>query len=288
MSTRRRIQLAVLTLAAFGISWGVAWYVVRDRVQQSHEYLLTADRVDLTPLPPWIHSDIKTEVLGSASLDGPLSILDPNLTQRLHDAFPLHPWVQRVVRVTKQYPARVKVELQYRRPVCMVEVPGGLFAVDAESVLLPSGDFSPNEASRYPRLSQVPTIPLGQVGTHWGDPRVAGGSRLAALLLETWNHLRLARIVPSPQPLDEAGEVFSYELQTLQGTKIIWGRPPGADPAGEPAPESKLARLQQLADQHGSLDSAGAIDLRMPGTWQSSTRTAQKPEPAPQAPGSRP
>ena len=278
MSTRRRIQLAVLTLAAFGLSWAVAWYVVRDRVQQSDEYLLTADRVDLTPLPPWIHSDIKTEVLGSASLDGPLSILDPQLAQRLHDAFPLHPWVDRVIRVSKQYPARVKVELVYRRPVCMVEVPGGLFAVDAASVLLPSGDFSPNEASRYPRLAGVPTIPLGQVGTPWGDPRVAGGSQLAALLLEGWNQLRLARIVPSPHPLDEAGEVFSYELQTLHGTTIIWGRPPGVEPASEPTPDAKLAQLKQLAVQHGSLDSAGPVDLRSPGTWRSAVRTASKPE----------
>lgn len=278
MSTRRRIQLAVLTLAAFGLSWAVAWYVVRDRVKQSDEYLLTADRVELSPLPPWIHSDIKTEVLGSASLDGPLSILDPQLTQRLHDAFPLHPWVESVVRVSKQYPARVKVELVYRRPVCMVEVPGGLYAVDAASVLLPSGDFSPNEASRYPRLSGVNTIPIGQVGTPWGDPRVLGGSRLAAALIETWNQLRLARIVPSPHPLDEAGEVFSYELQTLQGTSIIWGRPPGVDPAGEPAPETKLNQLKQLAFQHGSLDSAGPVDLRAPGTWRSAVRTARKPE----------
>jgi len=278
MSTRRRIQLAVLTLAAFGLSWAVAWYVVRDRVKQGDEYLLTADRVDLSPLPPWIHSDIKTEVLGSASLDGPLSILDPQLTQRLHDAFPLHPWVESVVRVSKQYPARVKVELVYRRPVCMVEVPGGLYAVDAASVLLPSGDFSPNEASRYPRLSGVHTIPIGQVGTPWGDPRVLGGSRLAATLLETWNQLRLARIVPSPQPLDEAGEVFSYELQTLQGTSIIWGRPPGVNPGGEPTPETKLNQLKQLAFQHGSLDSAGPVDLRAPGTWRSAVRTASKPE----------
>lgn len=278
MSTRRRIQLAVLTLATFGLSWAVAWYVVRDRVKQSDEYLLTADRVELSPLPPWIHSDIKTEVLGSASLDGPLSILDPQLTQRLHDAFPLHPWVESVVRVSKQYPARVKVELVYRRPVCMVEVPGGLYAVDAASVLLPSGDFSPNEASRYPRLSGVNTIPIGQVGTPWGDPRVLGGSRLAAALIETWNQLRLARIVPSPHPLDEAGEVFSYELQTLQGTSIIWGRPPGVDPAGEPTPETKLNQLKQLAFQHGSLDSAGPVDLRAPGTWRSAVRTARKPE----------
>ena len=140
MSTRRRIQLAVLTLAAFGLCWAVAWYVVRDRVHQSDEYLLTADRVDLTPLPPWIHSDIKTEVLGSASLDGPLSILDPQLTQRLHDAFPLHPWVEQVIKVSKQYPARVKVELVYRRPVCMVEVPGGLFAV---SDIVVQGEMDP-------------------------------------------------------------------------------------------------------------------------------------------------
>ncbi len=276
MTSKRRIQLAILTLAAFGLAWAVTWYMVRDHVQQGAEYFLTAERLEVTPPPPWIRSDIKGEVLRSVSLDRPLSILDEDLNRRIHDAFPLHPWVASVGRVTKEYPAKVKVELIYRRPVCMVEVPGGLFAVDAEGVLLPSADFLPHEAQRYPRLAQVNSVPLGQVGMPWGDPRVAGGSRLAAFLIEHWGELRLAQIVPSSQALDEAGEVFHFDLFTLEGTRIRWGRPPGVSPEGESPVEEKIARLKDIATRHGSLDSAGQkeIDLRPIGDWRSAPHTA--------------
>lgn len=276
MTRRRRIQLAVLTLAGFGIAWGVTWYTVRDRVKQHEAYFVTAERLDLTPAPPWIHTDIKAEVLRSVSLDRPLSILDDDLTQRIHDAFPLHPWVASVTRVSKEYPARVKVELTYRRPVCMVEVPGGLFAVDAESVLLPSADFSPNEARRYPRLAKVNSVPLGQVGMPWGDPRVAGGSRLAAELIDVWSDLRLAQIVPSAAAADPNGEVFLYDIYTLEGTRIVWGHAPGVAAEGELSVQDKLVRLKEYVAKNGSLDAVGQkeIDLRPTTSWRATPHTA--------------
>ena len=40
----------------------------------------------------------------------PLSILDDDLTGRIAAAFALHPWVAKVVRVTKHHPAGVDVE----------------------------------------------------------------------------------------------------------------------------------------------------------------------------------
>jgi hypothetical protein len=283
-ATKRTFVRGTLMVLLFALAWGIIWWLVRPQAQRSADYVLTPDNVVVTPYPPWIHSDVKAEVLRDASLDGPLSLLDPHLARRFYDAFPLHPWVQRVLRVEKRYPATVHVELQYRKPVCMVEVPGGLYAVDRDSVLLPSGDFSPNEAARYPRLSGITTIPAGQVGTPWEDPRVLGGCRLAELLAEQWGPLHLERIVPSTRPVknDERRD-YSYEIYTRGGKRIVWGLPPNASPAGEPEAAEKLRRLQALAAQHGSLDAAEPrdIDLRVADSPPGQPSTAGAPAPAP-------
>ncbi len=278
--TRRTVARATLIVLAFALLWAVVWLLVRPHALRSPDYVLTPDNVVVTPYPPWIHSDVKAEVLRDASLDGPLSLLDPNLAKRFYDAFPLHPWVLRVRRVVKEYPATVRVELEYRKPVCMVEVPGGLYALDRDSVLLPSGDFRSDDASRYPRLSGITTIPAGPVGTPWEDPRVLGGCRLAELLAEVWGPLHLERIVPSTRPVrrDESRE-FAYEVLTRGGTRILWGLPPGSSPADEPPAEEKLRRLRALAAQHGSLDALGPrdIDLRSAESPLVQPRTAGAP-----------
>jgi hypothetical protein len=269
--------LAVLFRLTFGLLWGplgatallatalvggwyLAWNFVGPGVLQSSRYILRQENLEISPPPEWIHTDVRAEVFRSLSFEGPLSIMDDGLTQRINDAFMLHPWVAHVHRVTKHHPSRVTVELDYRRPVCMVEVPGGLLPVDGEGAWLRSEDFSPVEASRYPRLTGVNLMPVGSVGTRWGDSRVVGGAEIAAALSPAWSELRLARIESSVRP--ESGEHFSYDLFTRAGTRILWGLPPGADVAGLVPAQEKVTRLRQFAAERGSLDGPHQLDLR--------------------------
>ena len=79
----------------------------------------------------------------------------------------------------------------------MVVVPGpALLPVDGDGVLLPTADFSPQEAQHYPRIAEIKTSALGPVGTRWGDTHVTGGARIAAALLNDWESLKLFQIVP--------------------------------------------------------------------------------------------
>jgi hypothetical protein len=261
----RTAVLVVLLVAAFAAGSVLLWGEVGPRVLASQEYLVGPQQVELSPPPRWIHSDIKAEVFRDASLDGPLSIMDDDLVDRIRAAFALHPWVARVVRVAKHHPARVEVEVEYRRPVLMVEVPGGLLPVDARGVLLPVGDFSPVEAARYPRLVGADTSPLGTVGQAWGDARVVGAAEIAGVLGAEWDELKLARIASLPAPIGIAKHEPCYVLMTRAGTRIVWGRAPGADPLGEPTAAQKAALLRHYASEHGSLDeaqAAGGLDLR--------------------------
>ena len=124
--------------------------------------------------------------------------MDDDLVERVAKAFAGHPWVAKVLSVAKRYPASVKVELAYRKPVCMVVVPGGLVPVDEGGILLPrgEGDFSPLEATRYPRLEGIDHMPAAPVGSRWTDAKVIGGAEIAAAIGPAWGGLGLRLIVP--------------------------------------------------------------------------------------------
>ena len=157
-------------------------------------------------------------------------------------------------KVRKRPPAQVEVDLVYRRPVCMVDQPGGPAPVDIEGVLLPSDDFSPIEKKSYPRLSGVDTGPVGPAGQRWGDGRVVGGAEIAAALADAWQRLRLERIVASPRAAASAVVEPTFQLVTRRGTRILWGLAPGSKAAGEIPAAEKVARLLQYLADHGTLE----------------------------------
>jgi hypothetical protein len=239
----------------------LAWTHVAPHLLAGSEFKLDPRQIDITPIPPWIHTDIRGEVVRDGSLDGQVSLLDDQLAERIYKAFALHPWVAKVVRVTMGNP--VKVELVYRKPVCMVEVPGGLYPIDDEAVLLPSRDFSPIEARKYPRLSGIQTVTEGPVGTRWQDVRVIGAAQLAAVLVEDWEMLGLHRIAPSvaSSQLSAAGDV-QFEIFSRKGSRVIWGVAPHVYHPGEPTAAEKLARLKKYVADRGSLEGTkGPQDL---------------------------
>ncbi len=250
----RRGTVSVCLAGMFGAGWYGAWQVVGARALASPAYHLSAGQVEVTPPPEWVHADLVAEALRNAGLDGDHSLFDDDLTARLHAAFAVHPWVAEVGRVRKHHPARVSVELTYRVPVCMVEVPGGLLAVDAGGVLLPSRDFTPVEAARYPRLAGIQTIPVGPPGTCWGDPQVVGAAKIAAVLKPHWQELGLERIAPCPLVDIQFGSDPTYELVTRGSTRIQWGRSPESESPGELSPAEKTARLRAYLRANGSFD----------------------------------
>lgn len=261
----RRVVLVGLLLGAFLGGWYFVWLKVRDQVLSSDAYLLTPGDVKITPLPDWIRTDVRGQVLRDASLEGPLSIMDDDLTGRIASAFSLHPWVAKVQRVTKRHPAGVEVELVYRRPVCMVEVAADLQPVDVAGVLLPRDDFSQVEAARYPRLAGIDTAPLGPIGTRWGDGRVVDAAEIAAAFGSTWQQLKLDRISPAADSPAAYAATTTYELFTRSGTRILWGHGPASKLPSELPAIDKVARLKQYAAENGSLEGPGGpqvLDVR--------------------------
>ena len=248
-----RAALVLVAIAFVIIGSRGLWKLVRSHVETRPEYQAAADNIEITPLPSWIHSDVKSEVIRDAGLPVAMSILDERTIDRLKQAFSLHPWVAHVEGIDRSYPAHFKVDLTYRRPVAMVEVRGGLLPVDANAILLPTGDFSSAEAENYLRVSGSTSSPLGPVGTAWGDPTIEAAAKLADLLQPASNDWLLQRIRIqsqiagqwSPNPRSEIG----HSLRN--GTHL--GQRAGTETPPEPKADEKVARLRQLSQQ-GSLD----------------------------------
>lgn len=278
----RAFALILLIAAVTVAGWFVVWQDVNQHVFDSDDYWLRRGDIQMTPLPRWIHSDVRAQVLRNASLDEPLSIMEPGLSQKIAEAFAMHPWVAHVDEVRIGYPAKADVALKYRKPVLMVEVAGGLLPTDRDGVLLPSGDFSPVEAARYPRLVGFETYPLGPVGTPWGDNRVTAAAEIVDCLGDEWHGLKLDRIAPADTraaPLGRSNPT-AFELITRGGTRVLWGRAPSQAPPGSPSAAEKVARLVQYVERYGSLEGPQGpqqIDLTGPDRLRITRRESAEP-----------
>ena len=258
----RTLTLVMLLVTGFtGGAWAV-WRHVEKHVEGSPDYLVRIEQIAITPPPEWVRGNVRAEAFhNAASPDRPLSLLDDNLTERIHIAFMLHPWVAKAT-VAKSAGARIRVDIEYRRPACMVEVASGqaveLLPVDSQGVWLPGEDFSPKQKEGYPCLAGIDRRPIQPVGHAWGDARVTDGASIAVALQPVWQQLKLYRIQCLPQA---AGARPMFELYTRAGTKVIWGSA-GGSLLHEPGNEEKVARLQQYAAAHGGLDGALPLDVR--------------------------
>ena len=211
------------------------------------EYRVGVDQVTITPPPRWIPSDLVREVFDSGGFPEPLSLLDPDLNATLAEAFQRHPWVAEVRAVRKSFPARVLLDLDYRRPVAMVQVPEGVYPVDLDGTLLPPADFSAEMAREYPLVLGVRTTPRRGLGVDWGDPMVHSAAKLAATLAPKWKSLKLEAIV-CPRTLDEPFLLIS------QGSRILWGHPPEVDDPAEPTTSQKIGRLEKYVADCGAFN----------------------------------
>lgn len=268
--SRSHLHVGLALAAIAGIGWGlqVAWQYVEPTIINREPYLLTAERITMTPQPEWIGSDIRNEVIRNASLSDRLSILDEAFMNVIQDAFVLHPWIASVDKITKQYPAGVQVDVTFRKPMAVVEMAAEdgmlLVPLDENAVVLPIADV-PEIRKRYmPRIQNIVDRP--PVGQKWDNPRVTGAVDLAVQLTESWEKLFLVDILPSTRPeiLDQH-RFYVYDLMTRGGTRVVWGAAPGMSPPGEADFATKLERLKQCVTEHGPLDtvqSPAIVDVR--------------------------
>lgn len=236
----------------------VAWEQLGEAVVRDEDSLLTADRIEVIGIPPWITTDLKWQALRNASLDMPLPLDAPDLERRLARAFDMHPWVSQVEHVDTSHPAAAVIRVICREPVAMVRVEGGLLAVDRETILLPSDDFTAESAAKYPVVDGVSTSPRGPVGSPWGDPTVSEAVSLITTLKPEADTFGLVECRPVSK---ESGVGNWWELVGSDQIVVLFGSAPGKASPGEPSAAHKIARFGELARRHALGERIGNTDL---------------------------
>ena len=240
------------------------------RLKHRREYVVKMDDIRITQPPAHVPADFVSRVFFRAQLPGELSLLDDATLLKVADAFIADPWVSDIRRVKKDYPSFIQLDIVYRQPAAMVRIGDGLYPIDEEGVLLPSRDFTRDEALQFPIISNVRSVPSGTDGMPWGDPGVVGAARLARAFNNTdqpgeptWSRFDLAEIrVPRRQAADESMDDMVFELVTHGGSRIVWGRAPGIAHPAELTVEQKIARLDSYIASYGSFeDRNGACEL---------------------------
>lgn len=248
-------------------------------------YRLTVDRIVVNEPPRWIPEDFVAEVAARAGITPAASLLEDSTVSRLAKAFREHPWVADVIRVRPVHTSGLpgmEVELRYREPVAMVQVDKGMYPVDVNGILLPTSGFTVEDAKRYPLIENIRSAPQGRAGAAWGDPAVTSAARLAGELSPHWKKLTLAAIhvVEKPAANSMSGDRV-FQLRTLGGSRIIWGRAPGSKHPGELTAEQKIGRLEKYLADFGGFDGphgAYEIDIRH---WQEISRQPLSSRPQP-------
>lgn len=288
----RQVVIGVaMILAPVALAY-YAWDRWGPQILEHGDYALRTDRLQITDPPYWVRADVAGEVARDGALEG-LSLLDPQLTVKVFQAFAAHSWVENVSRVSKHPPGRaasVVVEMTYRKPVAMVEVElngvPGLLPIDAQAILLPPQDFLPSPhdpqvdpTREYLRIAVPHAVPSGTVGTPWGQTEVHEAAHIAAVFQDAWKQCGLYRIQLVPLGSEDSTQIVpTFELQSRSGAAVIWGRAPDLRSESETKTAvAKVASVLKYVQQHGSLETAPPetiLDVRVP---HSGTRTAQQP-----------
>ena len=258
---RPKLMLVVaLAGAAFVLAPAASKYV--PDLSERSEYRLRTAEIIIPDAPRWIPHNLVEQVIRKAELPDEVSVLEPDLGQRVAAAFEQHAWVTKPVRVEISVPARIKVSFEYREPVAMVQISDGYYPIDFDGVLLPPRDFPPSELDHYPHISGMGTTPLNGVGSSWGDARVIGAARLAAVLAPYWEEWELKTIhVPERLEASQKYEDLEFSVTTLGGSRILWGRPPGHGHPLEITEEQKIGRLQDFLERSKAFDGPWEVNI---------------------------
>ena len=254
--------LLLMALTIFGVVMSSRINAFLPDLAKRAEYQITIENIRVASQPHWIPHDLVQQAARSYGLPAKMSVLDDNVTEEIGKAFLYHPWVTGV-QVRIDGPQQVTVEPTYRVPVAMVRMrSGGMYPIDADGVLLPPADFRQADTWRYPVIQGVRSTPQGPAGTEWGDICVSTGASLANALLEHaddgqpyWRKLHLKAIIaPKRTAANMTADDLMFELATLDGSRIVWGRAPGTKYPGEVDTAKKLSRLEVYLERFENFD----------------------------------
>ncbi len=247
------------------------WKFIPD-LSENKEYQIPSSSIEFTNPPEWIPEEFLDQVIKQGNLPENISLLNGEIVKEVALAFRKHPWIKNVRRVRKKT-GTITVEVEYRKPVALVQLKDGYYPIDSTGILLPPADFTMKDTQNFPVIQGISSVPQGPAGLPWGDKLVSFSASLAHVILPDWKdfHFKTIRIPKQKKPLEKLDDL-QFELITQNGSRILWGRGPLSNHPGELPVAKKIERLKDYQHDHGSFDDSRVsyiIDIRH---WQSITR----------------
>lgn len=276
------LMFAVVPLLVLGyLGW---FYYGADHLDLAL-YSLRQENLVVTQQPEWIKSPVVEEVFENGGLKR-ISLLDPNATATIAQAFETHNWVKSTTRVTKSVGGKVEVDLIFRKPAAMVyyspqtnqanaapsspnsQLPAGaqpqrgFYPVDADGIILPKQDFQADDIWHYFQLFAEGARPAGDIGMAFGDARISEALKLCLYLNDVREPLQLQEIWVHHDTNSAGPSPWIMTIVSRDKHQMLWGHAPELEAIGEQAAESKKSRLAAWLNMARAGSEPQQIDLR--------------------------
>ncbi len=222
------------------------------------------DRIELADAPPWMSPAVRQTLTGLIAQQIDANPFGHNSLKQAVFVLSTNPWVERVNKLERVHPGRLRVYAQYRQPIAVVEGRDGYHLVDHQATRLPGRYLKQQVAHlRLPVIVGVSFAPP-HPGQRWRGRDLQAALGLAQTLSD---QPYLGQI----QSIDASDRDTRNRIRLLLHTDrglVRWGLPPGQEQGLEPAAEIKKQRLALVYRQRGAIDAGGkVVDLFGPAVF---------------------
>jgi len=242
------IFIALLTLAGYGLA------TIDNHVRQSDVFRLR----DITLVwPKWCPQQLVQHLHALPQPFAKSSIYNEELCDKIKTVYEHDAWVRRVISVRKQFPDRVIVEVDVRKPEFIVDKGRReRFLVDRDGCLLPPEYerwVHSNEVKKLQFIKGVATQPPPVPGSRWFDRSLMAGIETLAYIADrgyaansiTIHGADVSNFDCRISPIES-----EIVLLAANDNRIQWGRHPCTEKIGEAPPDVKLKYLEELLKQN--------------------------------------
>lgn len=248
-------------IPAFVLGVTVFLLLIIHRQVYAHYAMEPQYQINLAPLevlaaPDWCNDpSFEDAIRTSLKMEGKTSIFDNDLVAHLRDKYESNPWVARVESIEKQFPNKLTVKLELRRPVVVVELKkwnnrSFYYLVDKDTVRIPGEYYTvPALPITLPIVVGVrnsPPLP----GQKWQDKGLTDAIDVACVFkqYDVYQKLDVAAIDITNSGGKRSKQSSEIVILTGNHTQIEWGRPVNTDKPFELSAAEKIKNLCRVLE----------------------------------------
>jgi hypothetical protein len=214
------------------------------------------------PSPAWMPAATLRALSGNArEALGETSALDAGALERAHQGLLASGWFERIEQVQRSGRNELTVTAEFRVPFALIRSGEEDHLVDRSGRRLALAYAKGDQRPPLPLIEGVALPKPAEPGQPWVGGDVRAALHLAALVRDRpWFANGHARAIDASRYASEG----LLLIVTERGGSVLWGSDPNDRSIGEMPPERKLAALDALYRDSGSIDDANgrALDLR--------------------------